>query len=584
MLKHAKWTMTTIGAVGALVLAIFWAEQAVFCPYARYPAAQMDYYNLLVRGFQAGTLSLAKPVPAGLQQAGNPYDPEVSKEYWDEGILDLSLFHGRFFIYFGLTPVLVLFWPFATVTGHLFPQYLAVFVFASLGFAFSAVIAIDAWRRYFPRAWLGTLGLCLVALGLATGVPALMIRSNIYEVAITCGYAMCSIALYAFWRSWHDPQRGQWWLALASASFGLAVGARPSLAPGVIALLLPIIAAWRARRSWLSVGIAAALPVGVIGIGLMVYNQARFGSPFEFGMRYQLNGGLDFNAGAKLLGTNFLGINFCNYFLGPLRWSWVFPFVRALAFPYKDPIGYLGVQNAFGIACNVPIAWFVFAAFWCPKSPPLANPSRYFLGTVVMMAGGTILFVNCFASACGRYQVDFLPVLILLAALGVLRLDDAISRATVAAKMVVRSFVCLLVLLSAAFNLLVGFAPWSDYQRDLHGLGAGMLAGGQAADAEQFLALCNRLNPNDPQALEAEGRALLRLGRPADAVAPLARACWIDEHFAQAHNNLGIALERTGRLAGARHQFQAAIRAQADYAPAQANLEAVSRKLEQLPP
>src|ERR1041385_1227713 len=70
------------------------------------------YYNLLVRGFRAGQLSLQEEVPPGLAQLADPYDPTANAVYWafPHRMLDLSYYKGRLYLYFGITPALVLFW------------------------------------------------------------------------------------------------------------------------------------------------------------------------------------------------------------------------------------------------------------------------------------------------------------------------------------------------------------------------------------------------------------------------------------------------------------------------------------------
>ena len=89
---------------------------------------------------------------------------------------------------------------------------------------------------------------CALALGLATGVPVLLPRSDVYEVAISCGYMLTMLALGAIWCALHETERRWRWLAAASVAYGLAVGARPSLLFGAIILLVPVAQAWRERR------------------------------------------------------------------------------------------------------------------------------------------------------------------------------------------------------------------------------------------------------------------------------------------------------------------------------------------------
>jgi len=84
------------------------------------------------------------------------------------------------------------------------------------------------------------------ALGLAASAPILVQRAEVYEVAISCAYALTMLALGAVWLALHRPgQRGRW-LAAASLAFGLAMGARPTALFGAGILILPLAAAWKA--------------------------------------------------------------------------------------------------------------------------------------------------------------------------------------------------------------------------------------------------------------------------------------------------------------------------------------------------
>jgi hypothetical protein len=69
-----------------------------------------NYYNLLVRGFRAGQLSLRKEVPPGFAQLADPYDPIENAHYRSgpHSILDLSYYKGKFYLYFGVTPAVLL--------------------------------------------------------------------------------------------------------------------------------------------------------------------------------------------------------------------------------------------------------------------------------------------------------------------------------------------------------------------------------------------------------------------------------------------------------------------------------------------
>ncbi len=238
------------------------------------PNASETYYNLLVQGFRAGQLSLNKGVPPGFAQLADPYDPAANGLYQPPPyrLLDLSYYKGRFYLYFGVTPALILFWPYAVLTGHYLFYRQAVAIFCAMGFLASVGLLRALWRRYFAGVSVVVVAACVVALGLATGVPALLSQCDVYEVPISCGYMLTMLALGAIWCALHEPERRCRWLAAASVAYGLAVGARPSLLFGAVILLVPVVQTWReCRKIWAPL-MAATGPIMLIGLALLFYN------------------------------------------------------------------------------------------------------------------------------------------------------------------------------------------------------------------------------------------------------------------------------------------------------------------------
>src|SRR5579859_5564700 len=205
------------------------------------PSAADTYYNLLVRGFQARQLSLQKEAPPGLAELANPYDPTANAPYrlMPNRLHDLSYYKGRLYLYFGVTPALVLFWPFAALTGQYLFHRQAVTVFCAVGFLASVGLLYALWRRYFTDVSAGVVAACALALGLATGVPVLLSQADIYQVPIACGYMLIMLALGSVWCALYEPEprKSLRCLVMASALYGLAVGARPKLLFGAVILI-----------------------------------------------------------------------------------------------------------------------------------------------------------------------------------------------------------------------------------------------------------------------------------------------------------------------------------------------------------
>ena len=527
------------------------------------------YYNVLVQGFCDGHLSLKREIPLGLAQLTDPYDPTANVSYRSVSyrLHDLSYYKGRLYLYHGVTPALVLFWPFVAVTGCYLFHRQAVVVFCGIGFLASAALLRALWRRYFAEVSIVVVAICALALGLATAVPVILARCEVYEVPISCGYMLTMLALGAIWCALHKPEGSCRWLAAASTIYGLAVGARPNLLFGAVVLLVPIAQAWRERRRVGPLLIAATVPMTLIGVGLMGYNLLRFDSPFEFGARYQLAGEQQLTR--QFFSLRYLWFNFRIYFLEPVRWSGRFPFVHEATLPLL-PSGHGVVEHAFGVLTNVPLVWLALAAplAWRGRSGQARSALRWFVMAVALLFGTCALTVGLFWSAMIRYEVEFLPALVLLAVVGIFGLERTLAD-WLAWKRTGRCVWVLLLGFSVAFNLLASVGYLAETENEV---GRALEQSGRVREAIGHYEDALRIKPDYALAHYNIGMALLRLGRQQEAVEHSQQALRLKPDYAEAHNSLGIALMGQGRLQEAIGHYQQALRIKPDFAEAHNNL------------
>ena len=546
------------------------------------------YYNLLVQGFRAGQLSLKKDVPPGFARLADPYDPIANAVYRHQAypFHDLSYYKGRVYLYFGVTPALILFWPFVALTGHYLFHKQAVVIFCAVGFLVSAGLLRALWRRYFAEVSVGVMAACAIALGLATSVPVLLSRCDVYEVPISCGYMLAMLALGAVWCALHKPERGWQWLVAASLAYGLALGARPTLLLGAAILLVPVIRAWRERRRLWPLLIAAAGPILLIGLGVMLYNALRFDSPFEFGVRYQL--AVTRQVAQQFLGVHFLWSNFWAYFLEPAHWDGHFPFVHGMDVPSLPSEPVLG-EVPFGILINNPVAWLALAAplAFRNRSGLVGSTLRWFVTTVALLFGLCAVNVSLFRAPNFRYEVDFLPALVLLAVIGILSLERALSPSSgsgLADRPVWRSVArcgwSLLLGFSVIFNLLAGVEHYAESDNNL---GAALEKTGRVQEAIVQYERALRLKPDFAEAHYNLGLVLWQTGNAKAAIGEFEEAVRIDPDLAEAQNNLAVALVQQGRLQEAAEHFEQALRVAPDDAETYYNLGGVFLRLGRLP-
>ena len=570
--SRALGAALVVGLAGALVVGLYGWMAARSKTELSGDAAADVHYNLLVEGFQRGQLNLNKTPPPELGQLADPYDPVTNERYrLGGGLHDMSFYRGRLYLYFGVTPALVLFWPWAALTGrYLFHRY-AVAVFCAAGFLAAAAMLAALRRRYFPEAGAGVLAAGVLALGLAAGAPIMLQRAEFWEVAVSCGYALFMLALGAVWRALHDPARRPAWLAAASLALGLALGARPSLLFGTAIVLIPVWRAWRdrpagARRPPWGLLAAALGPLVLCGLALLLYNQRRFGNPFEFGERYQLAGDRQDVAGH--FSPRYLGFDFWVYFLAPAQWSAHFPFVGAIVPPPLPP-GHAPIEDPYGLLTNIPLTWLALAAplAWRGRAAADRAALRGFLGSVALGFGSSALVLCLFYGTCSRYEVEFLPELVLLAVVGVLALERA-TAGRPRGRLAVRVGWSLLLAGSIAFNLL-GAVDRYVTQRCL--LGNHLYTAGRLEAAIAQYEMAVRWKPTYAEGHSDLGNALTLAGRLPEALAECRTAVRLKPDYAKAHDNLGNALLDTGQVGAALAEYTAAVRLDPDDSTAHYN-------------
>jgi len=378
---------------------------------------------------------------------------------------------------------------------------------------------------------------------------------------------------------------------------------------GAVILLAPVVRGWRERRQIWALLMAAVGPIMLIGLGLMLYNYLRFDNPFEFGWRYQLAG--QWQDTVQRFSLRYLWFNLRVYFLEPAGWGGRFPFVHDIVVPAL-PAGHGQVEHPFGVLTTVPLVWLALAAplAWQGRSAEVRSVLRWFLAAVALLSWICTLTIGLFFAACFRYEVDFLPELVLVAVVGILGLEHTLaptSESGLAERPVWRGAVRwgwgLLLGFSVAFNV---FASAERYAEECNNLGVSFAQAGRVQEAighfEQALRIkpdlaeadnnlgvilgqagrvqeaiehfeqALRIKPDFAEAHYDLGDDLLRLGRVQEAIGHWEQALRIKPDYAEAHNNLGIALRRLGRIQEAIGQYEQALRIKPDYAEAHNNL------------
>ena len=371
------------------------------------------YYGLQTEGFRQGQLNVAIEPSPGLLALKDPYDPVANAPY---RVHDMTLWRGKYYLYYGVAPVLTFFLPITALTGWYPSEPCAVAAFCSLGVWISLALLGAVRRRHFPGAPTWALAAGSVVLVLANPVARLTLQPQFYQVPIACAFALHMGMLAAIYRSLHSVGGKVWiWLATASAFYGLSIAARPNYLLSGFALVVPFgVLIWRARtsglwRAGIRLGLAAFGPALIAGLGLLFYNWVRFGDPAEFGMIYALSG--EKGSALKLVSLEYVAPRLHDYLLGEGYWMRYFPFFRALP---EIPYGIL----RYGPWLLVVPAALLFRGRGERKG------RAALVWTIVIAMGANLALLSIFLGRWDRYLNDFAPAALLLAGVGGLALGE----------------------------------------------------------------------------------------------------------------------------------------------------------------
>ena len=420
-----------IPAVGFVLIVYVWFVSLGL--WTTWPA-RSAYYSLLARGFLKHELSLAAEPSKELLALSNPYDP--AQHISVEAPPDFSLYKGKFYLYWGPVPALILA-ALKLLSPKDLPDLYLVFGFSCGLFLWQTQLVISIWDRYFRSLPKWILAMCLLLAGLSVPSVWMLGRAEIYEAAILGGQffvmAGFSAALSAVMRT----HSADFKLLLAGMSWSLALGTRLTLVLPISFLMLMVIYQLCMNRP-VSLGnlLKKALYLGspvVIGLGLLAwYNWARFGSLSETGFSYALAGPYIQKHLHEVMSYRYFVQNIYNYFLAPPQMSDQFPFIFSSGgsiqsiLPFLDLPDFYNTNPVTGLIYTVPFIFFSALSLFKrnPSNPPDIQPGgtdSQLVWLIRALSGGVLIslvFLLVFFWAAMRYVLDFMPMLMLLSMIG----------------------------------------------------------------------------------------------------------------------------------------------------------------------
>lgn len=407
-----------------------------------------DQYKMLTDSLISGKTNIDINIDEKLIQMENPYDCSERLNNGVDYMFDAAFYNNKYYVYFGVAPVVVYYLPFKLLTNNYLCDYevnIMNFIMLSISFILLSNLIC---KRYFKK--IPVLIYTLLCLTIINGCGSLNLLSEprIYTIPILMALAYSILGLTLWVYSKRENGLNNILVFIGSLSIGIAIASRPQF--GLFAFFAIIIFSKEIKdiKNNISSFVMALLPLIVIGVLLMYYNYIRFGNVMDFGANYNLTFNDMTKRGFKLdriLG----GIWF--YLLQPMSIKGTFPYISETNFS-SNYIGLVIKEYSFGgLLFICPITMIALLIF---KAKNWFFEKRLYIFSVFCIIFGLIVVIadTSMAGLVERYFSDFSIYFLLVSALVILSYFEKKSLSNNKLYMIV-AFMCLCSLSYCFFRL-----------------------------------------------------------------------------------------------------------------------------------
>ena len=404
-----------------------------------YPDA--DSYYLTFDAFQNGQVHLRIPVSESL--AAMPpehiYDASLRSEANVDYRWDMAFKDGKYYSYFGVVPVLLLYFPYYWITGKTPTLDGATMFFAVLAAAMTCFAVLAAVQLLVRKPNLLMLCMILPAAVAATGIFYCVHARAVYVLPVASGICFLMLCLWTGMLAVRTKTKRKAYpeYCISGLALGLCAGSRPTLAVSAAILLPLLIGVLRSRKltrrdKLLRIVIFAA-PLLAVTAGLLYYNYLRFGAPLDFGTNYQLTVS---NIRANKLRLYALPDAVYHYLFQPMMLHLSYPFVTLTA----EPIGQYERYRFAYMNCGLFAVPFFAAALILLRTSLTGSNAKTPFRSVTALQKRAVLLIGfavvclvgwiefCMAGSGMQYVFDLTPVMCICAAVILMTAADPESR------------------------------------------------------------------------------------------------------------------------------------------------------------
>lgn len=347
-----------------------------------------------------------------IKEMENPYDYGYRKKLTDEqGAIfewDRAYYNGKYYVYFGIVPVITTYLPFYLLTHYMLPNYIAVY-FASLLMMVGLFLLLkEVTKRYFKNIPFLIFILIYFWLLSCSGIVGILCYPTLYNVPITFALMFTYFGLYFWLSSIKKNEISKLRIFLGSLCMALVAGCRPQLLVGsFFAIFIFWNSIFKERKLFSKKGIfqtlLAIIPYMIVAAFIMYYNKIRFGSIFDFGANYNITGNDMTRRGFNI---DRIGLGLFMYLFQPFNLKATFPFLVTTNLS-NNYMGTTIFEQMFGgILFTNPVLLFGIIIFKFKKK--IKNDKIFKMGLFSLILGLLLVILDTqMAGILQRYVSDF---------------------------------------------------------------------------------------------------------------------------------------------------------------------------------
>lgn len=369
-------------------------------------------YHQLTRALANKKVYLDIEPSEELKKMSNPYDFGYRKKLTEEtGAIfewDRAYYNGKYFVYFGVVPVITTYLPFYLLTARMLPNYVVIYFVSILMVIGLFLLLKEITKRYFKNIpFLIFLLIYLWTLN-CSGIVGILCYPTLYNVPIAFSLMFTYFGLYFWLSSIKKDKISNFRIFLGSLCMALVAGCRPQLLVGsFFAIFIFWDSIFKERKLFSKKGVVqtifAIIPYVLVAAFIMYYNKIRFGSVFDFGANYNITGNDMTRRGFKL---DRVGLGLFTYLIQPINIKATFPFLSLVNFS-SNYMGTTIAEPMFGgILCANPVLIFGILFF---KFKKIIQDNKMFKVALFSIISGFILVIldTQMAGILQRYVSDF---------------------------------------------------------------------------------------------------------------------------------------------------------------------------------